>query len=96
MHIGIEGASNVFVIVCGIASAMHLCIMADMVKTHQAVVGTIADPEALRSLCGRSSGRVWRIETLENGQNLNDTGEQVTCKFCLRIMEAKRKLASWT
>lgn len=65
-----------------------------MVKTHQAVVGTIADPEALRSLCGRSSGRVWRVDTIENGQNLNDTGEQVTCKFCLRILAAKAKLAT--
>ena len=65
-----------------------------MVKTHQAVVGTVADPEAIRSLCGRSSGRVWRVETIESGQNVNDAGEQVTCKFCLRLLEAKRKLAA--
>jgi hypothetical protein len=65
-----------------------------MIKTHHAVRGTVADPEALRSLCGRSSGRVWRVETLEAGQNVNDAGEQVTCKFCLRLMEAKQKRAA--
>jgi hypothetical protein len=65
-----------------------------MVKMHKAVKGTVADPEAFRSLCGRSSGRVWRVSTLENGQNLNDEGEQVTCKFCLQILKAKAQLTN--
>lgn len=65
-----------------------------MTKTHQAVKGTVADPQAYRSLCGRSSGRVIRIDTLEAGQNVNDAGEPVTCKFCLRMLEVERRLAA--
>jgi hypothetical protein len=56
------------------------------IKTHLAVKGTVSDPDAFRSLCGRSSGRVWRIDTIENGQNL-DTADKVNCTFCLRIMK---------
>jgi hypothetical protein len=59
------------------------------IKTHFAAKGTVADRNAYRSLCGRSSGRVWRTDTLENGQNI---GSDVTCKFCLRILAAKAKL----
>lgn len=58
-------------------------------KTHKAVKGTVADPQAYRSLCGRSSGRVIRIDTLERGQNVNDGGEAVTCKFCLQLMNRR-------
>lgn len=58
------------------------------IKTHQAVKGTVADPEALRSMCGRSSGRVWRVDTIENGQNIGESNE-VNCKFCLRMMLIK-------
>ena len=58
-----------------------------MVKTHQAVKGTVGDAEAFRSLCGRSSGRVWSVETLESGQNIEIEG--VNCKFCLRLLAAK-------
>ena len=59
------------------------------VKTHQAARGTVADPDALRSLCGRSSGRVWLAETIESGQNLGDASE-VDCKFCLRLTANNR------
>lgn len=69
------------------------CLVSVMVKTHQAVRGTIADPEANRSLCGRSSGYFWRVDTIELGQNITDAAEQITCKFCLRIMAAQKKLA---
>lgn len=62
------------------------------IKTHQAVRGTVADPEAFRSLCGRSSGRVIRIENIELGANDNRDGGEVTCKFCQRLLEAKAKL----
>jgi hypothetical protein len=54
------------------------------IKTHQAVKGTVADPDAMRSLCGRSSGRVWNVETIESGQNLGAAVE-VDCKFCLAL-----------
>ena len=60
-----------------------------MVKTHQAVKGTVGDAEAFRSLCGRSSGRVWSVEKIESGQNLSTT--EVTCKFCLRMMARRKK-----
>jgi hypothetical protein len=62
-----------------------------MVKTHHAVKGTVSDATAFRSLCGRSSGRVWRVDTIESGQNLG-TAEEVNCLFCLRLLAAKRKL----
>lgn len=58
------------------------------IKTHQAVKGTVADPEALRSLCGRSSGRVWLVATITSGANVGDAGE-VDCKFCLKIISAR-------
>lgn len=60
-------------------------------KTHLAVKGTVSDPTANRSLCGRSSGYVWNCETIENGQNIGGE-QQVTCKFCLRIMSSRSKL----
>lgn len=60
------------------------------IKTHQVVRGTVADPDAFRSLCGRSSGRVWRVETIESGANVADAYEQVTCKFCLSLLQNRK------
>jgi hypothetical protein len=60
-------------------------------KTHFAAKGTVADRNAFRSLCGRSSGRVIRIDTIEQHQNIG-TEQEVTCSFCLRILAAKAKL----
>ena len=58
-------------------------------KTHQAVKGTVADKDAMRSLCGRSSGRVMLVETLERGQNLGEGGK-VDCKFCLQLLKYRK------
>lgn len=63
------------------------------IKTHQAVRGTVADPDALRSPCGRSSGRVWNVETIEAGQNVGERDE-VNCKFCLNILATRQARAA--
>jgi hypothetical protein len=62
-----------------------------MTKTHKTVRGTFTDPNAYRSLCGRSSDLVIRVDTIEFGQNLDHTGGEVTCKFCLRMIEVQAR-----
>lgn len=63
------------------------------IKTHFAVKGTVSDPDAFRSLCGRSSGRVIRVDTIETGQNFGSR-EDVTCKFCLRMLAIQDRRAA--
>ena len=58
-------------------------------KVHQAVRGTASDPDAMRSLCGRSSSLVWNVETIENRQNVTEAADAVTCSFCLRLLRAR-------
>ncbi len=59
------------------------------IKKHLAKKGTVSDPEAYRSLCGRGSARVWNIETIESRQNFTTSSSEVTCKFCLGRMNAR-------
>jgi hypothetical protein len=59
------------------------------IKKHLARKGTVSDPEAYRSLCGRGSALVWNVETIESRQNFTLKTEEVTCKFCLNLMGAR-------
>lgn len=61
-------------------------------KTHKMVRGTVADPSAFRSLCGRSSFRVMDVESLQVGANVS-AGDDVDCKFCLALLR-NRNVAS--
>ena len=65
----------------------------EIMKTHLAIAYT--DPHTqerrTRSLCGRSSGLVWSVETIESGQNVAGA-DQVDCFFCLRLMASQKKL----
>lgn len=39
------------------------------------------------TLCGRENKRSWDIS---DGTNVADSDKEVTCKFCLKLMEEKR------
>lgn len=62
------------------------------IKTHQAAKGTVADPDALRSLCGRSSGRVWLVETIESER---DKIAAKARKLCADPVVAAEWRAAW-
>lgn len=62
-------------------------------KTHLAIPFVRFGEQSSRSLCGRSSGRVVNVDTIETHQNLGDVAE-VTCAFCRRLITAGRHLAA--
>jgi len=40
------------------------------------------------TLCGRSNKYSW---LLSDGSNVSDKDEEVTCKFCLKLMKLKKE-----
>lgn len=58
-------------------------------KTHKQITYRAHGEERTRTLCGRSSGKVWNTQTLESGQNVG-SDKEVTCSYCLRIMHYRK------
>jgi hypothetical protein len=62
-----------------------------MVKVHKARHYQDHGEARVRSACGRASGFIWNLDTIDNRQNLSDDDSKITCTFCLRMLAAQNK-----
>jgi hypothetical protein len=66
--------------------------MSEQFKIHWGIEYRFFGEKRNRSLCGRSSGRVMDVRTLDVNANVTNDPKEVTCSFCRRALERRPDL----